>query len=114
MKEKELKKLNVGDVLAMKEYREEMKKVMLSEEQLVRKATNMALYNRAHLCRTSVDRMKEKGVWDVENMTASFSLVMQKKLIGFSKAERDYIYLIGCTAFRQTMKRLGVEKIGVS
>ena len=85
MKEKELKKLKVGDVLAMKEYREEMKKVMLSEEQLVRKATNMALYNRAHMCRTSVDRMKEKGVWDVENMIASFSLVMQKKLIGFRK-----------------------------
>lgn len=114
MKEKELRKLKVGDVLEMKEYREEMKKVMLNEEQLVRKATNLALYNRAHLCRTSVDRMKEKGVWDVENMTSSFSLVMQKKLVGFSKVERDYIYLIGCTAFRQAMKRLGIEKMGVS
>lgn len=43
MKEKELRKLKVGDVLVMKEYREEMKKVMLNEEQLVRKATNAIL-----------------------------------------------------------------------
>ena len=106
MDKKELKELKVRDVLLMDEFMEHLSQVMDMELAAQEKAGYNASKQGARINRTPLDRLRERKVWEPEQMVEYFGSVLNKSLIGFSAAEREYIYLVGMAAFKRTMQKL--------
>lgn len=104
MTKEELEKLKVKDVLRMSDFLEEMKRQVEIEEDSHTKAL---LHGK--LKRTPLDSLREKKVFNTERMTDLFEGVLNKSLLGFSAAERDYIYMLGMLAFKRVMVKLKKE-----
>ena len=102
----DLKEMKVRDVLQLEEFKRQLEDVMSGEVENQNKAAYDASKAGARLSRTPLDRLREKGAWDVESMTDYFANVLNKSLIGFGAGERQYIYLVGMEAFKRTMKKL--------
>ena len=102
----ELKDMKVRDVLELDEFKSQLRQVMDGEEFNQERAASEARHNGARLARTPLDRLKDRGAWDVDSMIDYFANVLNKSLIGFSAGEREYIYLVGMAAFNRTMKKL--------
>ena len=98
--------MKVRDVLQLEEFRRQMEDVMAGEVSNQNKAAYDASKAGARLSRTPLDRLREKGAWDVASMIDYFANVLNKSLIGFGAGERQYIYLVGMEAFKRTMKKL--------
>ena len=98
--------MKVRDVLQLEEFKRQLEDVMSGEVENQNKAAYDASKAGARLSRTPLDRLREKGAWDVESMTDYFANVLNKSLIGFGAGERQYIYLVGMEAFKRTMKKL--------
>ena len=103
---KELKEMTVRDVLMLDEFKRQMLQVMDGEMAAQEKAAYNASKQGARISRTPQDRLRERKVWEPDLMVEYFGSVLNKSLIGFSAAEREYIYLVGMEAFRRTMKKL--------
>ena len=106
MENKELKELKVRDVLMMDEFRVQISQVMEAEVFNQSKAEKEARAKGCRINRTPLDRLCARKVWEPETMIEYFGSVLNKSLIGFSAAERDYIYLVGMAAFKRTMQKL--------
>ena len=102
----DLKEMKVRDVLQLEEFKRQLEDVMSGEVENQNKAAYDASKAGARLSRTPLDRLREKGAWDVESMTDYFANVLNKSLIGFGAGERQYIYLVGMEAFKRTITKL--------
>lgn len=107
---KELKELTVREVIAMPRYRDYVDEVIKGEVFNHRQAEVQAITQGRRLQRTAYDSLHERGVLEVDKIVELFVAVMDKSLIGFSAAEREYIYLIGYQAFYRLMVRLQEEE----
>ena len=106
MKDEEIKKLTVRDVIAMDMFREEMEVQVRIENESHSKAIREAAAKGLVLKRTPLDSLREKNVLDADTMVQKFSAVVDKSLIGFSANERQYIYGIGMLCFGRVLSRL--------
>lgn len=114
IKRMELKDLKVKDVLQMDEFLSEMQQVMDIEVGSQEKAAVSAQRQGARICRTPLDRLRERKVWDARQMADLFGAVLGKSLTGISASERQYIYLVGMEAFKRTMKKLQERNKGAA
>lgn len=103
---KELKEMTVRDVLLMDEFKLQMSQVMEGEVDRQHKAEHEARAKGCRINRTPLDRLCDREAWEPETMIEYFGSIMNKSLIGFSAAEREYIYLVGMEAFKRTMQKL--------
>jgi hypothetical protein len=112
MTQEELKALKVRDILTMPEFKEEMARQISIEEESLKKASIEAVSNGCRLQRTPVDRLREREVYNADTMCRLFEAVLNKSLLGFSSAERQYIYGIGMLCFGRILAKLreGAEK----
>ena len=104
--EKELKEMTVRDVLLQPEYLEQLQEVMDGEVWNQQKAGAEARKQELRIGRTPLDRLREAEVWEAENIRDYFGAVLNKSLVGFGAAEREYINLVGMAAFRRTVVKL--------
>lgn len=101
MKEEELKKMTVKEVIELPEFLEEMKVQVKIEQD-----THTAEIARGRLRRTPIDAIREKGVLCAEKMVELFASVVAKTLEGYSSSERQYIYGVGMLCFGRVLNRL--------
>ena len=103
---KKLEKMTVRDILMTDEYRRELRQVMNGEEDSQRRASQKAKAKGMRLQRTPLDALRDKGAWEPHTMVDCFGCVLGKSLTGFSAREREYIHLVGMTAYKRLVHRL--------
>ena len=99
---KELKDMTISDVLKTPEFYNNLKVVISDLENTRRKAGMMA---DAPLKLHPIDRLQERGVFELGQMTVLYANAMDKKLQGYSSIERKFILEVGGEAFNITMKQ---------
>lgn len=109
-KKKSLKELTVREVITMPEFVKYMKEVIDGEKFNLKQAQLQAITKGMRLQRTPLDSLIESGNVEAEKMVDLYGAVLDKSLIGFSSAERGYIYLVGMQAFQRFMVRLQEEE----
>ena len=101
MKEEELKKMTVKEVIELPEFLEEMKVQVKIEQD-----THTEEIARGRLRRTPLDAIRERGVLYADKMVELFASVVAKTLEGYSSSERQYIYGVGMLCFGRVLNRL--------
>lgn len=104
--EKELKDMTVREVLLLDEFVNQLQQVMDGEVFNQERAAQEAKKQGCRLGRTPLDRLREKQVWQVEQVRDFFGATLNKSLVGFGAEERNYIYLVGMAAFKRTVTKL--------
>ena len=104
MTKEELQQLKVKEVIAMPDFIEELKRQIDLEEDSHTKALQ-----KGRLKRTPLDSLRDKGVFHAEKMAQLFARVLDKKLIGFSAMERQYIHSLGMLSFARVITKLQKE-----
>ena len=95
--------MKIADVLVTKEYYENIKNAInyiIKTREELRPKYKLIPYRHAF------DRLREKGVFEPGQMTQLYAEAMDKKLQGYSSAERKYILEVGGYAFNKTVKEL--------
>lgn len=100
---KELKDMTISDVLKTPEFYNNLK-VVISDSGNIRR--NAGISANAPFKRRTIDRLREKGVFEPGQMTVLYANAMDKKLQGYSSSERKFILEVGGEAFNITMKQL--------
>lgn len=103
----EVKDMTISDVLKTPEFYNNLK-VVISDLEKTRR--NAGIIANAPLKRHQIDRLQEKGVFELGKMTVLYAAAMDKKLHGYSSSERKFILQVGGEAFNITVKQLGDEK----
>lgn len=112
MEKEKIEKLTIGDVLVMPEYAEEIGK-LIKELKDLRIAAQMT--HGGNLKAHVIDRLIERDIFNVGDMTVAFAQVMNKEAKGYSAAERRFILDVGIEAFNSVMKGiLNEEKADTS
>lgn len=106
--EKLLGGMTVADILAMPEFRQNASDYLQKLREARKKATEDAEKRGLRLKKTLLDWVDEKG-YDGGQISTIFGDILDKKAIGFSARERQFINAIGMEAYRLTILPL-VEK----
>lgn len=106
MKDEEIKKLTVRDVISMDVFKEEMQVQVRMENESHSRAIREVASKGMVLKRTPLDSLRDKNVLDADTMVQKFAAVVDKSLIGFSSKERAYIYGMGMVCFARVLVRL--------
>ena len=101
MKDEEIKKLTVRDVVTMPEFKEEMERQVTIEED-----SHTANIAGMRLKRTPLDSLRERGSFKADTLVQLFTAILNKSLLGYSANERDYIYRMGLVCFGRVLVRL--------
>lgn len=101
MKESELKKLTLGEVIHMEEFRKEMEWQVSVEQNAQTKAIEKGYYRR-----TPLDSLRKKGVLNADKLIELYEAILHKSLLGFSSAERRYIESIALVVLGRTLESL--------
>ena len=103
MTKDELNALKVADIIKMPEFEKEMERQIAIENDSYDKACREAALQKKRLKRTPVDSLRERDVFNKDMMMQLFEAVLNKALVGFSSAERQYIYGIGMLCFGKVL-----------
>lgn len=106
--EKLLEGLTVADILEMPEFRQNLSDYLHKLREARKKASMDAVNRGLRLKKTLLDWIDEKG-YGAERLASIFRDILDKKAIGFSARERQFINAIGMEAYRLTILPL-VEK----
>lgn len=106
--EKLLSGMTVADILAMPEFRQNVSDYLQKLREARKKATEDAEKRGLRLKKTLLDWVDEKG-YHGGKLATIFGDILDKKAIGFSARERQFINAIGMEAYRLTILPL-VEK----
>ena len=104
--EKGLKEMTLGELLDSKEFQEELQRQIDNEvehhDKMMREAFNRGL----RLQRNPQERLRERGVFNVEDMTAAYKMIIAKSLQGYSAAEREYIKQVCWMAYWRVLEKM--------
>lgn len=98
--------MTVGDIIRLPEFMEKLKYVIDGEVSNQRKAMTEAVTRGMRLQRTPLDSLRERCVLEAEKIAELWEAIICKRLIGFSAGERNYIDLLGLTAYKRTVIKL--------
>ena len=93
---KEVKDMTIAEVLQTQVFADKMKAEIDSINILLK---------RGNYKRNAVDRLEERGFWNVGDMTVLFAQVLDKKC-ALPANERRCILYIGMEVYQKTMKKL--------
>lgn len=93
---KEVKDMTIADVLQTQVFADKMKAEIDSINMLL-KCGNYK--------RNAVDRLEERGLWSVGDMTVLFAQVLDKQCV-LPANERNFILRTGIKAFNNAMRKL--------
>ena len=98
--------MTVADVIGRDEFLEVMREQISLELGVREKAMQKARALKMRLQRNVIDSLLDKEVMDAETMRELWQALICKTLVGFSAAERNYIDLIGLTAYKRLVIRI--------
>lgn len=93
---KEVKDMTIAEVLQTKVFADKMK----AEIQSINMLLKCGNYKR-----NAVDRLEERGLWSVGDMTVLFAQVLDKQCV-LPANERNFILRTGIKAFNNAMRKL--------
>ena len=105
MAELNLKEITVGEFLDSEEFRTELKKVIDHETEYHDRMMRVAFTKKLRLQRNPINSLREKEVFNVDDMVAAYKLIIAKQLQGFSATERDYIKRVCLAAYGEVVAR---------
>ena len=100
----ELSEMTFLDVLQLSVFREELEEQLTREMAAWEKASLRGTLQRIALC-----SLRERGLFNVQDMTAAYYEIMHKEAKGFSSNERKYIRDVCGMAYQRTILRLREE-----
>ena len=96
----ELKGMSVEQLLDSKQFKEELDLQIVMERKHHTEMSYKAVEAGLRLQRAPIQRLMDKGVFDVENIIKAYKLIICKQLgSDFSAAEREYIKNICMMAY---------------
>ena len=101
----DLKKMSVGQLLDSEEYRKELQVQLDNEREYHDRMMREAFTKGLRLQRNPVSRLREREVWNVDDMIAAYKQIIAKCLEGFSAVERDYIKRVCMMAYWRVVER---------
>ena len=101
----DLKDLKVADIIRSEAFAKELRQQMDIVEAVHTKMIASGLKRR-----TTLDRLRERGVWNERDMAVLWPRVMDKTLEGYSAAERHAIHAVCRKAYNRTMKKALAEE----
>ena len=106
-----LKGMTVGQLLESADFKNELQVQITNECEHHDKMMREAFKAGLRLQRAPIARLRERNIFNVEDMIAAYKMLIVKKLDGFSSVERDYIKQVCMMAYwRVVQKRKGQEK----
>ena len=96
----EIKDLTIADVLKSAEFDKQLRRQMEIEEDTQTRVIKAGITRR-----TVLDRLRQRGVFNADTLPVLYAQILDKRLQGYSAAERDYIRKVCELAFRRTLKR---------
>ena len=107
---KELKEMTLGELLDSKEFQEELQRQIDNEvehhDKMMREAFNRGL----RLQRNPQERLRERGVFNVEDMTAAYKMIIAKSLQGYSATDREYIKQVCWMAYWRVLEKMNKKE----
>lgn len=100
----ELEQMTFLDVLQLGEFEEELKKQLAMEYGLYEEVSS-----KGKLKRMAMDRLRERGLFNANDMTVAYYHIMHKEADGYSASERQYIKDVCAMAYQRTIKRIKAE-----
>lgn len=100
----ELKDMTFPQVLQLEVFHEELLEQMTRELVAYEKAST-----HGKLARMALTRLRERGEFTVDKMTAAYYHIMHKEATGYSANERQYIQDVCTIAYTATIRRLQNE-----
>ena len=101
----ELKNMTVGQLLDSEEFRKELALQIQNECDEHDKMMRVAFTKKLRLQRNPINSLREREVFNVEDMVAAYKQIIAKCLEGFSSAERDYIKRVCMMAYWRVVER---------
>lgn len=105
MAELNLKEITVGEFIDSEEFRTELGKVIDHETEYHDRMMRVAFTKKLRLQRNPINSLREREVFNVEDMVAAYKLIIAKSLEGFSATERDYIKRVCLAAYGEVVAR---------
>lgn len=101
----DLQKMTVEQLLDSEEYRKELQVQITNETEHHDKMMREAFTKGLRLQRNPINSLREREVFNVEDMVAAYKQIIAKCLYGFSSAERDYIRRVCMMAYWRVVER---------
>lgn len=101
----DLQKMTVEQLLDSEEYRKELQVQIDRETEHHDRMMREAFTKGLRLKRNPINSLRERDVFNVEDMVAAYKLIIVKLLEGFSSAERDYIRRVCMMAYWRVVER---------
>lgn len=101
----DLSKMTVEQLLDSEEYRKELQVQITNETEHHDRMMREAFTKGLRLQRNPINSLRERDVFNVEDMVAAYKLIIAKCLTGFSSAERDYIRRVCMMAYWRVVER---------
>ena len=100
----ELKGMTVNELLDSKQFREELDIQLTMEKKHHTEMSYKAVEAGLRLQRAPIQRLMEKGVYDVDNIIKAYKLIICKQLgSDFSAAEREHIKQVCMMAYQRVI-----------
>lgn len=106
----EKKKQTVGQLLDSEEFKKELALQIEMENKRYDDMMAYAFTKKLRLARNPINSLREREVFNAEDMTAAYKLIIVKKLNGFSSAEREYIKRVCLMAFWRVLQKQNENK----
>lgn len=101
----ELNKMTVEQLLDGDEFKKELELQIANEKDNYDKMMRIAFTKGMRLQRNPITRLRERDVFNVEDMRAAFKMIIAKCLDGFSSSEREYIRRVCMMAYWRVVER---------
>lgn len=101
----DLSKMTVEQLLDSEEYRKELQVQITNEQEHHNRMMREAFMRGLRLQRNPINSLRERDVFNVEDMVAAYKQIIAKFLEGFSSAERDYIKRVCMMAYWRVVEK---------
>ena len=105
-----LKKMTVGELLDSDDFKKELEIQIANECEHHDKLAREAFTKGLRLQRAPIARLRERDVFNVEDMVAAYKLMLAKMLQDFSAAEREYIKQVCMVAYWRVVQKRKAEE----
>ena len=96
-----VKDMKVADVIKSEQFAQQVMNEVVYREDL----QTRAIAKFGALKRTPLDRLRQRGVFN-EKLVGLYEQVLSGTLLGYSRAERDYIKDMGRAAYQRTLQNM--------
>lgn len=103
MENKPLNEMTIGQLIDSEEFKDELAWQIKRECEHHDELAQQAFTRKLRLQRAPIMNLRDRGVFEVENMTELFRRIICKKLNGFSANEREYIKNVCMMAYWRTV-----------